>query len=689
MSRGIIHELSCPFTPEQNGRVEREMRTLSEAVTTVLVENDLDKKFWAEAMAYVVFTLNRVGKSSVENKTLYELFYNRGVFDIKMLRPFGSRCVVQIPNEKRKKFDAKGTDGMFVGYPPDSKGYKVWSDTMKKIITSRNVVFVNEDKFEEKPQNLHSQAESEDTEVVEIDYDWDEPDTPEVVVNLFNMRPPETYQDIENLKQEERDLWKLAVSKELDSIKRNNVWEPVPLQNQKLVDTKWIFRVKDTESGPKAKARLVARGFQSKEFNETYAPVASITSVRIFLSAAVHKGMKIKQLDVETAFLNGTLEEEVYIKPPQGYEVSKGVVLKLKKALYGLKQAPRSWYATITGVLERNGFRRSESEYCLYVKSCDLFLIIYVDDILIAGSSLTLVEEVISLLSSHFSIRIMDKIENFIGLHLQVDREQLKIDQTSYIESCAQRFQVENAKPVKTPMEIKLDLSKSNSNKDNLCVLKFPKLLGAVNYVMERSRPDVNFPVNALSRHTLSADEEKYRYLVRVLNYLNSTKELSLVYHSNQDAAPLTAYSDASWASEQDRKSTSGYVVLVFDNLVHYKTRKQSLVALSTAESEYIALSECAREVMWIKNVLTDMELNVGSSVIYVDNQAALKLAASSGNYNRIKHIDLKYHFIKDLVSGNFINLCYVNTNDNLADMFTKVIPKCKLDSAMKNLCFE
>lgn len=315
----------------------------------------------------------------------------------------------------------------------------------------------------------------------------------------------------------------------------------------------------------------------------------------------------MKQIDIETAFLNGKLEQKVYIRPPDGYRGNKEHILLLLKALYGLKQSPKSWYLKLKEVLLSFSFKQSTVELCLYVfQKDDIFvmLISYVDDMLIAGSSEKTVQMIIDVLKENFNLRVIDNIQYFIGFHLSINSD--------YIETMTKRFKIEDSKPVKTPMEPKLNLEKGNGKIDvnKNCVLRFQRLLGAISYVAERTRPDVGFATNKLSCFTLQATDKVYKYLVCVLRYLYTTKDIKLYYRPGNNV-PLEAYSDASWASEPDRRSTTGYIVRVFGNLIHYKSRKQSIVALSTCESEYVALSECARDVAWVRNLLNDMNVSV------------------------------------------------------------------------------
>ncbi len=707
-SLGMIHQLTCPFSPPQNGRIERDMRTLSEAVTTVLTESKLKKSFWAEALSYVVYTLNRVSKSNVSDKTPYELFYNQGAYDVQSLREFGAKVIVKIPKEKRKKFDEKGEEGVFVGYQPGTKGYKVYLNS-KNFTVSRNVVFLSkaqgvgessEDVQEDEPiENTTSSEpiEDEGIEVMELDYDWEsegENDESVNAVGLFNLVVPNSFSDLDKLELEEKNLWKSAIERELDAMKKYSVWEAVNEipPGTKPIDTMWVFRVKTDVNGNQAKARLVAKGCQIQDGKKSYyAPVASITSVRVFLAVSIRLKFHLKQLDVETAFLNGVLKEVVFIKVPEGYNEANVSYLRLLKALYGLPQSPRCWYDHLKEVLCKLGFRVSRVESCLFVlikTNIVVLILAYVDDFFIAGNKIEEVNNVITRMQEHFTVKVMSNVSSFIGFHLNICDDAIDIDQTAYIEAIAKKYEVTNVKPTTTPMEQKLNLENKNGGSNSLCVLKFQKLLGAINYVMERTRPDVSYSTNKLSRYTLKATDELYKYLLRILKYLWTTKDMKLKMRYVSDVSPLEAYCDASWASESESKSTTGYVVKVYGNLVLFKSRKQKLVALSTAEAEYVALSECAKDVMWIRNLLIECGINVGVCVIFCDSQSAMKIAAAEGKCNRSRHISIKYHFIQDLVGKGFIKLEYVTSSRNLADFLTKATDSVVIKRSLRELSF-
>lgn len=696
---GIIHELTCPFSPEQNGRIEREMRTLSEAVGTILIDSGLKKDLWAEAMLYVVFTLNRTAKSREENRTPYETFFGKTAFDVRTLKPFGSKVVIQIPKHQRKKFDPKGEEGFFIGYPSHTKGFKIFFPAQRQIKVSRNVVFLKQElnelneitDLQPTPNVSETEDETVETIVIEHELDWsDDEDVENELTSahaLINLKAPKSFNELETLTERNRKIWNLAIKRELNSMDKKNVWKLVPNNNYHVIDTKWVFRVKETETGELAKARLVARGFLTNNYDLTYAPVVDITVVRVALAVASARNLNITHVDIETAFLNGELKEDIYLKPPEGLIVENNYILKLNKALYGLKQAPKCWYEKINSVLISMQFKRSKNDNCFYVRNSDLFIILYVDDLLIFSKCDEELRSVISKLEENFELKLLPNTDSFIGLQIQRISSGILISQSKYIEKLCNQYGIEECKQILSPMENKLNLSNVNSEVNKQSVREFQRLLGSLNYVAERSRPDICFSVNKLSRVATTATSEQFKYLIRILKYLNHTKNHCLLYKRSVDNDKLTGYCDASWADDElDRKSTSGFLIYVFGNLVKFKTRKQSIVAQSTAEAEYVALAEIARDLIWVKSLLKDMNIETEVINVYEDNQQCIRIAENRTNYKRSRHIDLKYHFVKDLIEKGILKLTYISSGKQTADILTKSLPiheHCRLTSQL------
>lgn len=351
---------------------------------------------------------------------------------------------------------------------------------------SRNVVFVVEN--EEIAESDHETVE-EGTEVTEIEIsDWSDPESdsePEVQRALFVHVIPKSFSEVMTFAEVEKNLWLEAVGKELSLMKKYSIWKEVPNEDFQLVDTCWVFVIKETLEGPLMKARLVARGFQNKDHGVTYAPIASIMFVRILLSLVVHFGLHIVHLDIETAFLNGELKETIYLKPPEGLDVKSGHVLKLLKSIYGLKQSPRNWYDKLDGVLKDMGFKQSGHELCFYY-TAEIYLLIYVDDILVLSKEEKMIEFVISELRKFFSVKVMKPLTSFLGIEIGYKEGTLILGQKRLIKCAVPRFSQEESKKVRTPMEINLDLF---SQVDDVKMKQpFQELLGVLNYIMGYTR---------------------------------------------------------------------------------------------------------------------------------------------------------------------------------------------------------
>lgn len=348
-------------------------------------------------------------------------------------------------------------------------------------------------------------------------------------------------------------------------MERNETWETVkePL-DKKIIEVKWIYTIK---SSGIYKARVVAKGFQQmyEENEEIYSPVARMTTLKVLLSTACARGWKIEQMDVETAFLNGTIKSEVYIYPPDGYEIQPNKVYRLKKALYGLRESPRDWYDCIHNFFCSINFKRSAYDYCLYtgrINDKKTYIILYVDDLLITSEDETSIKRVKEMLSDRFRMKDLGYLKQYLGIHVDYNTEKriMYLSQEKYIESLAEKYKIMDSKLFHTPMEINLKLEPAERQNEKL---KYRNLIGTLLYVANGTRPDVAYSVNYLSRFQNNHDETHYKYALRVLKYLHHTKHLKLVYGRDFKNI-MDAYVDADWAADtQDRKSTSGIVIRV------------------------------------------------------------------------------------------------------------------------------
>lgn len=713
---GIYIKPGPAYTHQLNGVAERFNRTIMDRARCLMSEAKLNKCYWPECVLTAAYLGNRLLTNTAERKSPYEIFYGRKP-DVRYLKIFGSKCFVRVPEETRtSKLNPKGIQGILVGYT--DTGYKILVND--KIVISRHVTFIEPDaqviKFRNEETNdeaneeePHKKDESKKEDLNELDefYDTveDEEDKrqkasevdevipsrprrerklPEkykdhvVYVNVCDAGVPDSYEAAIN--GSEAKLWKNAMDDEINSLEQNNTWQIVDApKNNKIIDVKWIFRIK---SNGRYKARVVARGFQQAydENEEIYSPVARMITMKALMSIACVKGWYIESMDVETAFLNGTIKSEVYIYPPDGYDIENGKVCKLKKALYGLRESPRDWYECFHEFMTSINFRRSDYDYCIYtgcVNKAKIFLCLYVDDILICGENVNEIKEVKNMLKNRFRMKDLGKVKQYLGIDIEYDPKQKKmtLSQGKYIESLAEKFNVKEAKKYETPMEQNLSLEPGEVN-DNL---RYRSLIGALLYVASGTRPDVSYSVNYLSRFQNCYSDIHYKYALRVLKYLYFTRNKKLSYDDVFDES-LDAFVDADWAADKnDRKSTTGIVIRVYNNPVMWKTHKQKIVSRASTHAEYYALADCVEEVLPVKGVLGDLGVAVkGPIKIFEDNSGAIALSKNGKFCKNSKHIDISYHFVYDYEKKGIIHVTKINTEDQLADILTKSLGKTK-----------
>ncbi|CAB4042840.1 Hypothetical predicted protein [Paramuricea clavata] len=359
-------------------------------------------------------------------------------------------------------------------------------------------------------------------------------------------------------------------------------------------------------------------------------------------------------MDVTAAFLNGELEDEVYMKQPEGFEVKgkEHLVCKLNKSLYGLKQSSRCWNSVLDEHLKPIGFTQTESDPCIYVKEedGDIFVVaIHVDDIILAGKTDEKIAKVKESIAERFQVKDMRELKYILGLQVIQEDGKVWISQPTYTASIIKKYGMENCKPVETPV----DLSS--------------KLVSA----MEDSE------LNNVAKFSANPTNEHWTAVKRIFRYLKGTVNYGLLYSENANP-DCVGFSDADWAGDlNDRKSTSGYTFQINGAAVSWRSKKQTCVALSTAEAEYVALSAAAQEALWMRQLLTDLNVNIDEPMtIYEDNQSAIAMSKNPQFHGRSKHIDIKYHFVRDQVEKKTLTVLYCPTGSMLADLFTKGIPK-------------
>ena len=479
-----------------------------------------------------------------------------------------------------------------------------------------------------------------------------------------------------------------AMNEEIKCLNNNNTWDLVDLpESRRAVGSKWVFKKKLDENNQviSHKARLVAQGFSQKygtDYDEVFAPVTRSSTFRMLLAVSAKRKYIVKQFDIKSAFLNGELKEEIYLKQPPGFQINNQVY-RLKKSLYGLKQAARVWNSTIHQVFIENNFEQSQIDKCLYIKhsgSKFCYIIIHVDDILIAGSDTDIVNQIQVKLSNKFQIKDLGHIKYFLGIQIKQDKNgDYFINQESYIDKIIEESKLSDAKPSKFPLDTGYyKLQNSDPLPDNE---EYRKLIGMLLYLSTNSRPDISSSVSILSQKVSKPSRLDLNEVKRVIRYLSSTKKLSLRLSNQNSVSDLIMYSDANWAEDRvDRKSNSGYIVFAFGGTISWACRKQVCVSLSSTEAEYVALSEATQELIWLQRLSQDFSINIQYPVqILADNQSAIKMIDNHKFSNSTKHIETRYHFIKDIKEQGSINIKYVPAEDNIADMLTKALGGIKI----------
>lgn len=456
---------------------------------------------------------------------------------------------------------------------------------------------------------------------------------------------------------------------------------------RKSIGSKWVFKVKLDQDGHPAvyKARLVAQGFTQKfgvDYDEVFAPVARSETFRVLLTVASSKKMSVKQFDFKTAFLNGTLEEEIYLRQPPGFQEQKNKVLRLNKSLYGLKQAAKVWNDTVHRELLKCGCTQSDYDKCLYSihdGDAELYLIIHVDDLLIACNDNNLVNRVVKQLKSVFELKELGEANHYLGIDISRDQQGVfLISQSSYIDKIVMEAGLTEAKGSKYPVDpgyYKLTDDKLMSSNDD-----YRKLIGMLLYLSINTRPDIAAGVSILSQKISKPTQTDMTEVKRLIRYIKSTRNLKLRL-GGMTSNSITVFSDANWAEDRrDRKSNSGYLISLNGGVISWCCKKQSLVTLSSCEAEYVALCETAKQLTWIRNLVNDIGIQINDPItIKTDSQSAMALSTSQKASNRSKHIDLRYHYIRDMVQQNKYKLEYVSTEDNVADMLTKPLGSIRI----------
>lgn len=477
--------------------------------------------------------------------------------------------------------------------------------------------------------------------------------------------------------------WRQAMIDEMCALQSSGTWELVPLPSGKsVVGCRWLYTVKVGPDGKidRFKARLVAKGYTQifgLDYSDTFSPVAKMASVRLLLSIAAIRHWPLYQLDIKNAFLHGDLDEEVYMEQPPGFVAqgeSSSMVCRLHRSLYGLKQSPRAWFGRFSTVVQQFGMTRSEADHSLFYRhsahGC-IYLIVYVDDIVITGSDQEGILQLKQHLSSQFQTKDLGRLRYFLGIEVAQSKDGIVISQRKYAMDILEETGLLNAKPVDTPMDPNVKLL-PNQGEPLSDTGRYRRLVGKLNYLTV-TRPDISFAVSVVSQFLNSPCQDHWDAVIRILKYVKSAPGKGLIYE-DRGHTQIVGYSDADWAgSPIDRRSTSGYCVLVGGNLISWKSKKQNVVARSSAEAEYRAMALVTQELIWLKQLLKELHFQDDEKMtLMCDNQAALHIASNPVFHERTKHIEVDCHFVREKIESGDISTSFVKSNDQLADVFTK-----------------
>ncbi|GJR27849.1 retrovirus-related pol polyprotein from transposon TNT 1-94 [Tanacetum coccineum] len=632
-ANGITHNFLAPRTPQSNGVVERKNRTLQEMSRTI--------------KAYIIL------------------------------------------NKHTRKIE-ESLNVTFDETPPPSKTSPLVDDDLDEEEAIREI----------EKKNLENIVEDETLEIDEIVNIKESRNHPlENVIGNLNQRTLRSQAqnqsnffcfistiEPKNVNEALGDeSWIVAMQEELNQFVANDVWELVPQpRNMTIIGTKWVFRNKLDENGivSRNKARLVAQGYNQQEgidYDETYAPVARLESIRILLAYACALDFKLFQMDVKSAFLNGFINEEVYVAQPPGFiDFEKpDHVYKLKKALYGLKQAPKAWYDRLKAFLIKHEYKMGMVDNTLFTKkkSSNLIIVqIYVDDIIFGSTCQDMCDEFAKIMHDEFEMSMMGELNFFLGLQIKQMEDGIFFNQSKYIKEMLKKFGLEDSKPMKTPMSSDTKLTKDEEC-ESVDSTKYRGMIGSLLY-LTASRPDIMFSVCLCARFQEAPKTSHLEAVKRIFRYIKGTTHLGLWYPKGTGIETVV-YADSDHAGDYvDRKSTSGICTFVGCCLTSWFSKKQTALAISTTEAEYVSAGKACQQALWMKQALIDYDVRLDDVPIMCDNKGAIDLSKNPVQHSRTKHIEIRHHFLRDNVQKGHISIEKVPSVDNITDILTKPLKR-------------
>src|SRR5882757_1368220 len=432
----------------------------------------------------------------------------------------------------------------------------------------------------------------------------------------------------------------------------------------------------------------MAKGFSQVEgvdFDEIFSPVVRYETVHLMFALASLEGMYMTGLDVKTAFLYGKLEEEIYMLQPEGFALKgkERKVMRLRRALYGLKQAALAWWKELESFMRTIGFVRTSSDAGIFIHKCPttgslVIALVYVDDGLFMGTNKKLVDEKKASCMKHWECHGTDTITEFLGMRIQQSAHKVTIDQRTYLNTVLQRFGMENAKASPTLLPMGYTPAKNNAAPDSNLRTRYQSVIGSLLYLMLGTRPDITYAVIKMSQFSANPSQEHLDKALYIMRYLAGTQNYSIVYDGEKSEG-LQAFTDSDWAADLiKRRSTTGYFVTLASSVVCWQSRLQKTVALSSTEAEYMALSDTCRQISWIQSLFGELGFTLTRIPICGDNQGSIFIGSNPVQERRTKHIDIRYHYIRECIESDKVTVVFIPGSDNPADMFTKNLATIK-----------
>jgi hypothetical protein len=760
---GIIHQLSSPYTPEQNGLIERVNRTIIETARALLFSSNMPLPYWQEAVQASVYIYN-ITPHAYLGKSPFERLYNKKP-NVHNLKIWGSKALFKDKTVSLTKLESRAKEGILVGY--NQYNYYVLDLKSKKVIQTRDVVIL-EGRFI--PPTEESTTSATDTITVELNTEKnaseeqdnslpeqdpetsitdlsspviprlareESPDELGYISNNSNKRvlpsskqprtakrfcSASTYDDSEidelalmstNIHDEpstyaeavgctNKEHWIQAMKLELDQLSEQNTWELVhPLPNRKPLRGRWVYKIKTDKDNNiiKYKARWVVKGYSQVyglDYLETFANTTRIEIIRFLLFLAAYLDLEIMQLDFKNAFVHAPIDSDVYVEQPTGFHQDPTKVCKLRKSLYGLKQAPRAWYNYLKNILAKLNFHPIFAEQGIF-RNTDtaIFLIVYVDDVLVIGSNQEEIKRLKQDLAKLLELSDLGEASYFLGMEIIRNRpsRELWLKQAKYIQNMLTKYEKNKLNPISTPADPGAKLTKHEGQASKEDITLFQQYIGSLIYLTTHTRPDIAFAVYNCARHMSNPSKQHFTAANRIFKYLNHTPSHGLYFKATQSAPVVLGYTDADWGGDiMTRRSTTGYLFTFNNTPISWASKLQKTTALSSCEAEYMALKEAIKEYLYLISIYRqlgiDSLLNTETKKFYLfsDSQPAIALANNPEHHAKTKHIDIQYHFVREKIQEGFLDLSYIPTKEQLADILTKALNAPTFNTIFSNL---